>query len=162
MGRRRSILPVPQRWREGEPTPPRRSIRLRLTALYTSVLVFSSAALLTIAYLLAHETLTQRHPYREALLRLGLHPAAGQSYGLRSGSKTAKVVHVVAEQIATSGAASAARRLRDRVRGGRAVLGRRRLAAGRAVARAAARDHRHRAAGLRREPRRADRPRRAR
>ena len=102
MGRRRSILPVPQRWREGEPTPPRRSIRLRLTALYTSVLVFSSAALLTIAYLLAHETLTQRHPYREALLRLGLHPAAGQSYGLRSGSKTAKVVHLVAEQIANS------------------------------------------------------------
>jgi signal transduction histidine kinase len=96
------MLPVPRRWLEIENRAPRRSIRLRLTALYTTVLVFSSAALLTIAYLLAHETITERHPYREALLRLGLHPAAGQVYGLREGSKTAKVVHAVAKQIANN------------------------------------------------------------
>jgi signal transduction histidine kinase len=85
------------------PSPPRRTIRLRLTALYTSVFLVSSAGLLTIAYLLVRSTLEHHHPYRDALLRLGLHPAPGSSiYGLREGSRTEKIVRAVANQLTHS------------------------------------------------------------
>ena len=94
MAGRGRTLPVPSRWRG-----PSRTIRLRLTALYGTVFLVSSTALLTIAYLVVRRTLQAHHPYREALLRLGLHPAAGEEFGFRPGSTDARLVHALSEQI---------------------------------------------------------------
>ncbi|HLI59367.1 MAG TPA: HAMP domain-containing sensor histidine kinase [Solirubrobacteraceae bacterium] len=73
---------------------PRRTIRLRLTALYGSVFLFSSATLLTIGYLVARSTLLTRHPMLDALRRLGFHPRS-EYHGFRPGSHNARLVHAV-------------------------------------------------------------------
>jgi signal transduction histidine kinase len=93
----RSRLPVPRAWRVlGAPT---RTIRLRLTALYTSVYLVSGAILLTIGYLLVRSNLHGRHSLRAALVRHGLHPMTGGSLGFPPGSPEAKVARVVEQQI---------------------------------------------------------------
>ena len=81
---------------------PGRTIRLRLTALYTTVFLVSSAALLTIAYLLVRGNLRGNHPTREALRRLGLHPASGGDLLFAPGSPNARLVHAVSSQIINS------------------------------------------------------------
>jgi signal transduction histidine kinase len=95
----RSRLPVPRGWRAlGAPA---RTIRLRLTALYTAVYLVSGAALLTIGYLLVRSNLHERHSLRAALKRHGLHPVIGGALGFPAGSPQAKLVHVVEQQIIT-------------------------------------------------------------
>ena len=77
---------------------PRRTIRLRLTALYGSVFLASSAALLTITYFVVRHALHTRRPSRQALERLGLHPF--YEYGFRPGTHNARLVHALSESIA--------------------------------------------------------------
>lgn len=72
----------------------RRTIRLRLTALYGSVFLLSSATLLTIGYLVVRSTLRTRHPMFDALRRLGFHPRT-EFGGFRPGSHNARLVHAV-------------------------------------------------------------------
>jgi signal transduction histidine kinase len=76
---------------------PRRTIRLRLTALYGSVFLASSAALLTITYFIVKHILHTRRPSRAALAKLGLHPR--YEYGYRPGSHGARLVHTLSESI---------------------------------------------------------------
>ena len=89
-------LPIPAGWRARMDARPTRTVRLRLTVLYGTVFLVSSAALLTIAYLLVRHTLQSHHPYRDALLRLGLHAPAD---AFRAGSTDARLVHVISQQI---------------------------------------------------------------
>ncbi len=98
---RASRLPVPRAWRR--PSGPPRTIRLRLTALYTSVYLISGAALLTIGYLLVRSNLHSHHHLRAALMRHGLHPVIGGALGFPAGSPQARLVLVVEQQI-TNGA----------------------------------------------------------
>ncbi|HET9125368.1 MAG TPA: HAMP domain-containing sensor histidine kinase [Solirubrobacteraceae bacterium] len=72
----------------------RRTIRLRLTALYGSVFLLSSATLLTIGYLVVRSTLRTHHPMFDALRRLGFHPPP-EFGGFRPGSHNARLVHAV-------------------------------------------------------------------
>jgi signal transduction histidine kinase len=81
----------------GPRTVPRRTIRLRLTALYGSVFLASSAALLTLTYFVVRHTLRTRHPSRKALERLHLHP--GYEYGFRPGSHNARLLHALSQNI---------------------------------------------------------------
>ena len=90
----RTLL-VPRRWRRR----PSRTIRLRLTALYGSVFLASSAGLLTIGYLIVGNTLREHHPMLDAFRRLGLHPRSVYTYGFRPGTRNAKLVHAVSENI---------------------------------------------------------------
>jgi signal transduction histidine kinase len=90
MGRLRALLADPSRLRGRA----RRTIRLRLTALYGSVFLFSSATLLTIGYLVVRSTLRTRHPTLDALRRLGFHPR-NEYDGFRPGSHNARLVHAV-------------------------------------------------------------------
>ena len=76
---------------------PRRTIRLRLTALYGSVFLASSAILLTITYFIVKHILHTRRPSRAALAKLGLHPR--YEYGYRPGSHGARLVHTLSESI---------------------------------------------------------------
>ncbi len=76
---------------------PRRTIRLRLTALYGSVFLASSAALLTITYFVVRHALYTRRPSRKALERLGLHPS--YEFGFRPGTHQARLVHALSESI---------------------------------------------------------------
>ena len=78
---------------------PARTIRLRLTALYGTVFLVSSTGLLTIAYLLVRRNLRGNHPTREALRRLGLHPASDGDVLFAPGSPNARLVHAVSSQI---------------------------------------------------------------
>jgi signal transduction histidine kinase len=78
---------------------PSRTIRLRLTALYGSVFLVSSAALLTIGYLIVGRTLREHHPMLEAFRKLGLHPRPGFESGFRPGTRNAKLVHAVSHNI---------------------------------------------------------------
>jgi signal transduction histidine kinase len=94
---RASRPPVPRAWRKLSAPP--RTIRLRLTALYTTVYLISGAVLLTIGYLLVRSNLRTHHSLRAALERLGLHPMIGGSLGFPPGSSEAKVAHVVEQQI---------------------------------------------------------------
>jgi signal transduction histidine kinase len=94
---RASRLPVPRVWRT--PNAPPRTIRLRLTALYTSVYLISGAVLLTIGYLLVRSNLHSHHNLRAALERHGLHPIVGGALGFPAGSPQARLVHVVEQQI---------------------------------------------------------------
>jgi signal transduction histidine kinase len=71
----------------------RRTIRLRLTALYGSVFLLSSAGLLTVGYLVTRSTLRTHHPMVDALRRLGFHPRTDD--GFRRGSHNARLVHAV-------------------------------------------------------------------
>jgi signal transduction histidine kinase len=87
---------VPRRWR---PLAARRTIRLRLTVLYTTVYGLSGGALLTVAYLLVRSNLHIRHNLRAALERHGVHPVIGGALGFPAGSPQAKLVHVVEAQI---------------------------------------------------------------
>jgi signal transduction histidine kinase len=80
---------VPRRWARGHD----RTIRLRLTALYGSVFLISSAGLLTVGYLVTRSVLLTHHPMVEALRRLGFHPRAED--GFRRGSHNARLVHAV-------------------------------------------------------------------
>jgi signal transduction histidine kinase len=73
----------------------RRTIRLRLTVLYGSVFLFSSALLLTIGYLVVRSTLRTHHPLFDALRRLGFHPRGEYDYGFRPGTHNARLVHAV-------------------------------------------------------------------
>jgi signal transduction histidine kinase len=73
----------------------RRTIRLRLTALYGSVFLLSSAALLTLGYLVVRSTLRTRHPLTDALRRLGFHPRSEYDLGFRPGTHNARLVHAV-------------------------------------------------------------------
>jgi signal transduction histidine kinase len=81
----------------GSRAVPRRTIRLRLTALYGSVFLASSAALLTLTYFVVRHTLRTRHPSRKALERLHLHP--GYEYGFRPGSHDARLLHALSANI---------------------------------------------------------------
>jgi signal transduction histidine kinase len=90
-----SRLPIPRGWLRR----PRSTIRLRLTALYGGVFLVSSAALLTIGYVVVRRTLHEHHPMLDALRKLGLHPRAAYEYGFRPGSRNAKLIHVVAHNI---------------------------------------------------------------
>jgi signal transduction histidine kinase len=92
-----SRLPIPRAWRPRG--APGRTIRLRLTALYTSVYLVTGAALLTIGYLLVRSNLRSHHSLRRALERHGLHPMVGGSLGFPAGSPEAQVAHVVQQQI---------------------------------------------------------------
>jgi signal transduction histidine kinase len=94
---RASRLPVPRAWRGSR--APSRTIRLRLTALYTTVYLISGAALLTIGYLLLRSNLHSRHDLRAALMRHGLHPIIGGALEFPAGSPQARLVHVVEHQI---------------------------------------------------------------
>jgi signal transduction histidine kinase len=94
---RASRLPVPRAWRT--PSAPPRTIRLRLTALYTSVYLISGTVLLTIGYLLVRSNLHSHHNLRAALERHGLHPIVGGALGFPAGSPQARLVHVVEQQI---------------------------------------------------------------
>jgi signal transduction histidine kinase len=100
LAERSSRLPVPRAWR-GLRAPPR-TIRLRLTVLYTAVYLVSGAALLTIGYLLVRSNLHGRHVLRAALMRHGLHPIIGGALGFPAGSPQAQLVHVVEQQIINS------------------------------------------------------------
>jgi len=73
----------------------RRTIRLRLTALYGSVFLLCSATLLTIGYLVVRSTLRTHHPLSDALRRLGFHPRSEYDMGFRPGSHNARLVHAV-------------------------------------------------------------------
>ena len=90
-----TALPIPRAWR----TRPSRTIRLRLTALYGGMFLVSSAALLTVGYVVVHRTLTEHHPMLDALRKLGLHPRSAYEYGFRPGSRNAKLIHVVSHNI---------------------------------------------------------------
>jgi signal transduction histidine kinase len=93
----RRRMPVPRPWRVvGGPA---RTIRLRLTALYTSVYLVTGTILLTIGFLLVRKNLHSHHSLRAALARHGLHPMIGGSLGFPPGSPEAKVAHVVQQQI---------------------------------------------------------------
>ena len=81
----------------GSRAVPRRTIRLRLTALYGSVFLASSAALLTLTYFVVRHTLRTRHPSRKALERLHLHP--GYEYGFAPGSHNARLLHALSQNI---------------------------------------------------------------
>ncbi|MGI8711911.1 MAG: sensor histidine kinase [Solirubrobacteraceae bacterium] len=85
-----------RRWNLGAPA---RTIRFRLTALYTTVYLISGAALLTIGYLLVRSNLRSRQSLRAALERHGLHPVVRGALGFPAGSPQAKLVHVVEQQI---------------------------------------------------------------
>ncbi|MBV9817233.1 MAG: HAMP domain-containing protein [Solirubrobacterales bacterium] len=89
-------LPVPRRWRAA------RTIRLRLTALYTGVYLVSGAVLLTLGYLLVGDNLSRRHDLREALARHGLHPDIPGHLGFPPGSPQGRLVLVVEDQIRSS------------------------------------------------------------
>jgi signal transduction histidine kinase len=91
MGRLRRVLRDPATLRGRA----RRTIRLRLTALYGSVFLFSSAALLTVGYLIVRSTLRTHHPLNDALRRLGFHPHSEYDGGFRPGTHNAKLVHAV-------------------------------------------------------------------
>lgn len=78
---------------------PARTIRLRLTVLYTTVYLVSGAVLLTIGYLLVRNNLRTHHSLRAALERHGLDPMIGGSLGFPPGSPEAKVAHIVQQQI---------------------------------------------------------------
>ncbi len=95
---RGSRLPVPGRWLRHRS----RTIRLRLTALYGSVFLLSSAGLLTIGYLVTRTTLLTRHPIFDALRRAGLHPRREFEGGFRPGTKNARIVHAVEANIASA------------------------------------------------------------
>jgi len=97
---RASRLPVPRAWRKVSAPP--RTIRLRLTALYTSVYLVSGAVLLTIGYLLVRSNLHSHHNLRAAVARHGLHPVIGGLLGFPAGSPQARLVHVVEQQIVSS------------------------------------------------------------
>jgi signal transduction histidine kinase len=73
----------------------RRTIRLRLTALYGSVFLLSSASLLTVGYLVVRSTLRTHHPMLDALRHLGFHPRSEYDLGFRPGTHNAKLVHAV-------------------------------------------------------------------
>ena len=73
----------------------RRTIRLRLTALYGSVFLLSSASLLTVGYLVVRSTLRTRHPLTDALRRLGFHPHSEYDLGFRPGTHNARLIHAV-------------------------------------------------------------------
>jgi signal transduction histidine kinase len=92
-----SRLPAPRAWRRSSAPP--RTIRLRLTALYTTVYLISGAILLTIGYLLVRSNLHGRHHLRAALMRHGLHPVIGGALGFPAGSPQARLVQVVEQQI---------------------------------------------------------------
>jgi signal transduction histidine kinase len=79
-----------------------RTIRLRLTALYTAVYLVSGSVLLTIGYLLVRSNLDSRHDLRTALERHGLHPIIGGALGFPPGSPQARLAHVVEQQILNS------------------------------------------------------------
>jgi signal transduction histidine kinase len=83
--------------RAGRRAVPRRTIRLRLTALYGSVFLASSAGLLTLTYFVVRHTLHTRHPSHKALARLHLHP--GYEYGFRPGSRNARLLHALSDSI---------------------------------------------------------------
>jgi signal transduction histidine kinase len=87
-----SLLPRPSA--EAARGRARRTIRLRLTALYGSVFLLSSATLLTIGYLVVRSTLRTHHPMFDALRRLGFHPPS-EFGGFRPGSHNARLVHAV-------------------------------------------------------------------
>ncbi|HEY3776119.1 MAG TPA: HAMP domain-containing sensor histidine kinase [Solirubrobacteraceae bacterium] len=91
MGRLRKVLRDPASLRHSA----RRTIRLRLTALYGSVFLFTSAALLTVGYLVVRSTLRTHHPLNDALRRLGFHPHSEYDLGFRPGTHNAKLVHAV-------------------------------------------------------------------
>jgi signal transduction histidine kinase len=76
-----------------------RTIRFRLTALYTAVFLVCGAALLTIGYLLVRRNLEGHHRYYAALARLGLHPVTGTPFGFPAGSTNARLVAVVEHQL---------------------------------------------------------------
>jgi signal transduction histidine kinase len=92
-------LLVPSRWR-GRPG---RTIRMRLTALYGSVFLISSAGLLTLGYLVVRSTLHlhEHHSMLVALKRLGLHPRADYEFGFRPGSRNARLIHAISTNIVT-------------------------------------------------------------
>jgi signal transduction histidine kinase len=96
---RASRLPVPRAWRGLN--APARTIRLRLTVLYTAVYLVSSAALLTIGYLLVRSNLLGHHNLRATLKHYGLHPIIGGALGFPAGSPQARLVHVVEQQLIT-------------------------------------------------------------
>jgi signal transduction histidine kinase len=91
-------LPVPARWRRR----PARTIRLRLTALYGSVFLLSSAGLLTVGYLVTRSTLNTRYRLIEALRHFGFHPLSHYLLGFRPGSHNARLVHAVEANIVSS------------------------------------------------------------
>ena len=76
---------------------PRRTIRLRLTALYGGVFLASSAALLTLTYFVVRHTLYTRRPSHKALERLGLHPF--YEFGFKPGSHNARLVQSLSDSI---------------------------------------------------------------
>ncbi len=90
-------LPIPRAWRALR--VPARTIRLRLTALYTSVYLISGAVLLTIGYLLVRRNLRTHHSLRAALERHGLEPMSGGALGFPPGSPEAKIAHIVQQQV---------------------------------------------------------------
>ena len=81
----------------GRRAVPTRTIRLRLTALYGSVFLASSAALLTLTYFVVRHTLHTRHPSRMALEHLGLHTF--YEYGFRPGTRNARLLHGLTQSI---------------------------------------------------------------
>jgi signal transduction histidine kinase len=95
-----SRLPVPSAWRVLGASA--RTIRFRLTALYTSVYLVSGTVLLTLGYLQVRSSLRSRHSLRAALERHGVHPLVGGSLGFPPGSPEARVAHVVEQQIVSS------------------------------------------------------------
>jgi signal transduction histidine kinase len=86
---------VPRRWR----TRPIRTIRLRLTVLYGGVFLVSSAALLTLGYVIVGRTLREHHPMLDALRRVGLHPRSAFQSGFRPGTRQARLIRVVEHSI---------------------------------------------------------------
>jgi signal transduction histidine kinase len=77
---------------------PAPTVRLRLTALYGSVLLVTGAVMLTIGYVLVRDNLRPYHSLRVELERLGVHPVRGE-FGFPPGSPTAKLIHTVEDQI---------------------------------------------------------------
>src|ERR1700761_6822734 len=88
----RRLRVLPGRWRAT------RTIRLRLTALYGSVFLVFSAALLTVGYLVARSTLREHRPVHEAIERLGLHPHGLFAVGSREGELVRAVSLSITDQ----------------------------------------------------------------
>ncbi|MGH2872204.1 MAG: sensor histidine kinase [Solirubrobacteraceae bacterium] len=79
---------------------PAPTVRLRLTALYGTVFLFTGAALLTFGYLFVRDNLVARPRLRdEALARLGIHPYYRYPFDFPIGSRYAGLVHATETQI---------------------------------------------------------------
>ena len=155
-------LPKPRLPRIDGPAP---TIRLRLTVLYGLVFLITGAVLLTIGYALVRHNLSTRGNLRAELQKLGLPPPSGSPFfgrlGFAPGSPEASVADAVRSQLRSDALHRLVFEYVLALGLMTMVVGRRRLAARGTRAAAAARHHRDRTPRLRREPRRADRARRA-